>query len=86
MKSRVYHIFEQKNVVYTYKVYATSKEEALQKFNSHGDYEEIGLGPGAGAVKTTITDYGEAVDHCAECGLEYSPKNVRDYLCPDCGG
>jgi hypothetical protein len=82
--SQVYYIRERKPVVYTYKVFAKSKAEALRKFNSHGDYEEIGLDPGSGKVTITVTDMGPASDKCAECGADYRPENVRDYLCREC--
>lgn len=83
--SKVFYIYEDKPVRYTYKVYANSKSEALAKFNSHADYEEIGLDPGVGTTKITIEECGRAVGSCANCGSEWSPENVGDYLCGKCG-
>lgn len=84
VKNKVYYIHEAKPVVYTFKVYARSKAEALQKFKDHGEVEEIGLDPGVGRHKIMVTEEGAAFDTCAECGETYSPDNVRDYLCHEC--
>lgn len=81
--SKVYHIKETKQAVYTYKVFAKSKSEALDKFMSHRDYQEIGLDLSS-VTKTTVKAMGKAQDTCAECQLTYSPENVSDYLCSKC--
>lgn len=82
--SKVFHIHERKQVIYTYKVYAKSKADALRKYNSHADYEEIGLNAGSGRVTITVSEMGPASDNCAVCGDKYSPENVRDYMCRSC--
>lgn len=81
---KVYHIKETKQVVYTYKVFAKSKREALDKFIHHQGYIEVGLDAGPGHTKTTIKAMGKAQDTCAECQLTYSPEDVGDFMCSKC--
>lgn len=82
--NKVYHIKEYKSVVYTYAVYADSKLEALRKFDDHFKIEEIGMDPAKGEYRVDLLEIGPASDTCSECQEEYSPKDVRDYLCLKC--